>query len=176
MNKATTDIGWIYSALHIAAFFGHERTVAQLLKAGADVNKARTDVGFTPLYMAAVHGHEGVVEQLLRARADVNKASTDDGCHTPLYVAAGEGHEGVVIQLLKAGADPSAERTSGTSRTSLRVASFDGMSQRDLLTPSRGWSKRQWCVRRSPRPEDCSDRRPSGGGPGLDGAWSVAQR
>ena len=67
--------------------------VEQLLKAGADVNTARTDDGSTPLYIAAQNCHEGVVEQLLEAGADVDQAKTDDGA-TPLIVAAGEGYEG----------------------------------------------------------------------------------
>ena len=43
----------------MAAQEGHEGVVEQLLKAEADVNKAKTDDGATPLYTAAQEGHEG---------------------------------------------------------------------------------------------------------------------
>ena len=59
--------------------------VEQLLDAEADVNKAKTHTGATPLYTAAQEGHEGVVEQLLKAEADVNKATTDDGSTPALH-------------------------------------------------------------------------------------------
>jgi ankyrin repeat protein len=39
--------------------------VRQLLDGRADVNKARTDDGYTPLLMAADRGHAEVMRQLL---------------------------------------------------------------------------------------------------------------
>ena len=47
-----------------------------MIKAGADVNKARDD-GRTLLYVAAEDGHEAVVKALIEAGADVNKADYD---------------------------------------------------------------------------------------------------
>ena len=61
--------------------------VTKLIAAGADVNKARTDDGSTPLFMAAEKGHLTVVTKLIAAGALVDKAETDDGT-TPLYIAA----------------------------------------------------------------------------------------
>ena len=54
---------------------------------GADVNKARTDNGETPLYAASWIGHDEVVKMLLDAGADANKARTDNGA-TPLSSAS----------------------------------------------------------------------------------------
>ena len=66
-----------------------------------DVNKARTDDGFTPLCVASQDGHTAVVERLLaRDDIDVNKARTDNGS-TPLCVAVAHGHRKVVKRLLK---------------------------------------------------------------------------
>ena len=62
--------------LFIAAGQNHEGTVAALLAAGADVDKARTHNGCTPLYIAAEQGHLLVVERLIAAGADVDKATT----------------------------------------------------------------------------------------------------
>ena len=101
MNNATTDNGC--TPLNTSAYHGHEGVTGQLLKAGADVDKATAYDGYTPLISASHQGHEGVVEQLLKAGADVNKA-TDNGA-TPLWIAAEKGHEGMVEKLLKAGAD-----------------------------------------------------------------------
>ena len=100
----------------------------KLLKAGADVNKAKTDRGATPLYIAAQNGHEGVAEQLVKAGADVNKATTSDG-GTPLYIAAQNGHEGVVEKLLKAGANPNTELIRGRIRTPLLASTAKGHSR-----------------------------------------------
>ena len=165
--------------LYTAAEEGHEGAVEQLLKAGADVDKAPTDNGATALYIAAINRHEGIVEKLLKAGADVNKATTDDGT-TPLYFVARFGHGGVVEQLLKAGADPNAERSSAWKTKNLPQYGLLQWSHQDLLAPSRGRSEHEQSFwrRRSPSPDERSGRRPSGGGggPGLDGAWSIMQR
>ena len=98
--------------------------VGQLLKAGADVNKATTGIGGTPLYIAAQEGHENVVEQLLKAGADLNKALRDISV-TPFHVAAFSGHESVVEQLLKAGADVN-KATTDDGSTPLHIAAGEG--------------------------------------------------
>ena len=77
----------ILSFFSIAAWQGHLAVVTKLIAAGADVNKARTDDGSTPLFMAAEKGHLTVVTKLIAAGALVDKAETDDGT-TPLYIAA----------------------------------------------------------------------------------------
>ena len=61
-----------------------------LLDAKADVDKARTGNGATPL-SAADKGHTDIVRLLMDASADVAKARTDNGA-TPLSAAADKGH------------------------------------------------------------------------------------
>jgi ankyrin repeat protein len=80
--------------------------VETLLDGGADVHKAMTTDGSTPLYMAAQRGNLVIVTLLLANGADVNKARTIDGS-TPLYVAASLGHTAIVSYLLDHGADKS---------------------------------------------------------------------
>jgi ankyrin repeat protein len=71
-----------------ASFLGHLEIVSYLLfTAKADVDKAKTAFGETPLFMASQEGHAQVVSLLLSARADVNKARTRDGA-TPLLIAS----------------------------------------------------------------------------------------
>ena len=74
-----------------------------MLDHGADVNKAMTDLGSTPLYIAAAQGLLPVVRCLIVGGADVNVARSDGGA-TPLLVASRNGHYIVALILLKAGA------------------------------------------------------------------------
>jgi hypothetical protein len=98
--------------------------VSLLLAAHADVNKATTNNGTTPLYAACHFGYAPVVSLLLAAHADVNKARTDDGA-TPLYIACQNGHAPVVSLLLAAHADVNKARTyDGT--TPLHAACRNG--------------------------------------------------
>ena len=90
-----------------------------LLAAHADVNKARTNDGATPLYFACQNGHAPVVSLLLAAHADVNKATINTGT-TPLHAACRNGHVEVAFPLLIAGADLTCRSHSG--RTPLDVA------------------------------------------------------
>ena len=50
--------------------------VTKLIAAGADVNKAMTTDGNTPLFIAAEKGHLTVVTKLIAAGALVDKAWT----------------------------------------------------------------------------------------------------
>ena len=75
----------------------HEEIVRLLLEAGADVNKASTDDGFTPLHRAAMKNHEAIVRLLLKAGADA-KNTTTNGIST-LDSAVLGGHT-VIVQLL----------------------------------------------------------------------------
>lgn len=88
--------------LHIAAEFGFNNFVEDLLDSSADIN-AQTGIYGTALQAAAVGGHETVVHLLLDRGADVNAQGGQYG--TALMVASAESHEAIVRLLLDRGAD-----------------------------------------------------------------------
>jgi len=112
--------GW--TALHLAAFFGHTDAAARLLDAGADPNAAsKNSLGNTPLHAATAGQHREVALLLITHGADVH--AVDAARHTPLHIAAENGLEEVVRALLAAGADPhavDAEEKTPLSRAAAR--------------------------------------------------------
>ena len=94
------------TALHWAAWYGHEPVVRLLLEKGADIN-ARYNSGGTALHWAAEGGHDSVVRLLLENKADVTAKDRREG--TPLHRAASNGHEVVVRLLLENGANVAME-------------------------------------------------------------------
>ncbi|XP_078608423.1 uncharacterized protein LOC144880232 [Branchiostoma floridae x Branchiostoma japonicum] len=109
--------------LYIAAQCGHVKVVQQLLKAGAEADKAKQG-GATPLFIEALSGHVEVVQQLLKAGAEVDKAIANEDGATPLVIAAQNGHVRVVQLLLKTGAEVDKAMLIGV--TSLNVAAQNG--------------------------------------------------
>ena len=82
---------------------GFGGVVTQLIAAKADVNKATTADGTSPLYMASKKGHLDVARLLISKGADVNQARTDDGS-TPLHIATLRGYTAIADMLRNAGA------------------------------------------------------------------------
>jgi ankyrin repeat protein len=64
--------------------------IKALIERGADVDKATTDDGQTPLLNACLSGHVEIVKTLLEGGAAIDQSTTDGT--TPLYVACQEGH------------------------------------------------------------------------------------
>lgn len=93
-----------FTALHMAAFFGHEKMVSFLLKNGADPNLL-TQNNTSPLMMALTNKQEKTANQLIPV-SNVNKAMADDW--TPIHIAAFSGLSKSVNLLLKNGADANA--------------------------------------------------------------------
>ena len=97
--------GW--TALHLAAFFGHLEAAARLLEAGASLAAvSRNSLTNTPLHAAVAGGRSDVSLFLIERGADVD--AVDSGRHTPLHIAAEAGYLPVVESLLARGADPHA--------------------------------------------------------------------
>jgi hypothetical protein len=94
----TTDAAGV-PLLGIAAWYGQEHVVRQLMDDGHDVNAA-APTGWTPLMMASLMGEAGVVETLLRAGANPF-AETDAGA-TAMSVAIERGYEEIVERLVEA--------------------------------------------------------------------------
>ena len=100
------------TALHAASREGHTKTVAKLLKEGADVNatdygvesgRRRDYDGKTALINASEEGHTEIVRMLLAARAKVNMRGSWGS--TALLGASFDGSTEIVRMLLDAGAD-----------------------------------------------------------------------
>lgn len=105
INALSKD-GW--SALHLAAYFGHLEVAKFLISSGADLNltsKSKLSYGNTALHSAVATGKKAIVELLLEKGADAN-ALQNPGAITPLHIAASRSGSIEIIQLLlKKGAD-----------------------------------------------------------------------
>lgn len=112
--------GKLGTALHAAAWGGHEGIVKLLLGAGANVNIMGT-YG-TALRVAAYQGWEKVVELLLARNADVDAVGGVEG--TALQAAVRGGHKKIAKSLLKAGANVNA--SGGMYGTALIAAARAG--------------------------------------------------
>jgi RNA polymerase sigma factor (sigma-70 family) len=114
-----------FTALALAAHFGHLEVMRLLIDRGADVNRMATHrIGVTPLH-AALFGRQVEAALLLVERgANVTLARGGAGMRragwTPLHYAAGMGFSTLVQPLLDRGADPSHRDEEG--KTPLDVA------------------------------------------------------
>jgi uncharacterized protein len=95
------------------AAVGDAAELRQRLARNAELVRARTPDGFTPLHYAAFFGGPAAVEALLAAGADPN-AETDNAAHLrPLHSAAAARDAESAELLLAAGADPNAQQQGG---------------------------------------------------------------
>ncbi|KAJ9306207.1 hypothetical protein DTO217A2_4323 [Paecilomyces variotii] len=119
---ARIDAWGAYTALQIAAFWGHRAVVESLLDHGADVNAGRAILG-TPLQAALEGGHFDVAEVLLSRGAQIDKhwivfyRSHYGSC---LQVFSERGHLETVRFLIDRNAN--IEDTGGYNGNALQVA------------------------------------------------------
>lgn len=113
--------GCAYTALQIAAFWGHLAVVNCLLDHGADINTVRQTLG-TPLQAALEADHFDVAEILLSRGADIDKHWTMFG--SCLQVFSERGHIEAVRFLLDRGAN--IKDPGGGNGNALQVASNAG--------------------------------------------------
>lgn len=107
-----------FSALHLAAFFGHREIVEYLLKNGADANILATNATkVRPLHSAVAHHHFEISKLLVDHGADVN--ARQQGGFTPLHEAAFGGNPEIAELLLKHGADINAKTDKGLTALAL---------------------------------------------------------
>lgn len=104
------------TALHYATDRGHTAVVNILLAAGAEVNLADPDQGWTPLMYAAYDDRADIAQQLIAAGADLN--ARDPQGRTPLILAAEACSAHVAEILIAAGADTQAIDENGNSAAS----------------------------------------------------------
>jgi ankyrin repeat protein len=97
---ARSPDGW--TALHLAAFFGHRETAAMLLDRGADPEaRSANELENTPLHAALAGGRAPVAELLVERGADVNAVA--NGLR-PMDIAAGREDDEMVAYLIEHGA------------------------------------------------------------------------
>ncbi|MBI1746828.1 MAG: ankyrin repeat domain-containing protein [Acidobacteria bacterium] len=120
-----------FTALGLAAFFGHRQVVDLLLTHGADVNiPSQNAMAVAPLHSAVARQQVTIAAVLLAKGAEVNARQA--GGITPLHQAVQSGQLEMVKLLLHYGADPRAQADDG--RTPLAMAVDAGnLSVADLL-------------------------------------------
>ena len=114
-----------FTALHLAAFFGHEDAAALLLEHGADSSAVarNAELEVAPLHSAAAGGHSKLVALLLEHGADPN--ARQRGGFTPLHAAAQNGDRESVEALLERCADRTARTDEGKTPAELAAAAGD---------------------------------------------------
>ena len=106
------------TALHLAAFFGHDGAARLLLERGADARAvAQNPMGVQPIHSAAARGHADLVAALLDTAADPD--ARQRGGWTALHSAAHHGNSALAEVLLRHGADPSLESDDGATPAAL---------------------------------------------------------
>jgi ankyrin repeat protein len=102
--------GW--TALHLAAFFGHVDCARALLDGGANVHKRSTNaMQNAPLHAAAAGRHLEIARLLIEHDADVN--ARQHGGWTALHAAAQSGNAELAQVLIGAGADTNLRADNG---------------------------------------------------------------
>jgi ankyrin repeat protein len=135
LTRAYSHDGW--TALHLAAFFGHTAAAAALLAKGAEVKARSTNpMQNTPLHAAAAGRQMDLVKLLIDHGADVN--ARQHGGWTALHAAAQSGDAALVQMLLENGADVSAR--ADNNQSALDLALTKGHQQVVDLLENRGAS------------------------------------
>lgn len=95
------------TALMIASIKGSAKAAEQLIRLGAEVNRA----GWTPLHYAASSGHVELIRLLAEHHAYLDAASPN--ATTPLMMATRFNHRPAAAELIRLGADPTLTNQSG---------------------------------------------------------------
>ena len=116
-----------FDPLGLAAFFGHEEIVGDLLARGADPAQwARHEtIRVQPLHAAAANGSVEIARSLLDAGAPVNEPQPNG--FTALHAAAFHGNAGLGTLLLERGAERAA--TTAEGKTAADIAAEKGHAE-----------------------------------------------
>ena len=111
-----------FTALHLAAFFGHDEAAAELVRRGAHVGAvAENPLHVQPLHSAAAGGHTAIARLLLEEGADPN--ARQDGGFVPIHAAAQSGNDELYDLLVAHGADQDAATDDGRTVADFRAGS-----------------------------------------------------
>lgn len=110
-----------FTALGLAAYFGHEDITRYLLLKDSDPNIA-SDNGFKvyPIHSAVAANHNMIAKMLLEAGAAVNVAQQSG--LTPLHSAAQNGNIELLIVLLEAGSEVNVRMEGGKTPADLAAS------------------------------------------------------
>ncbi len=110
-----------FTPLGLAAFFGNETIVHNLLAKGADPNRPSSNaMQVAPLHAAVAGACMDAVKLLVEAGAAVNQRQSQG--FSALHGAAGAGNTEMVRYLLAHGADPEARSAAGQSVLDLALS------------------------------------------------------
>ncbi|MDP9492363.1 MAG: ankyrin repeat domain-containing protein [Actinomycetota bacterium] len=108
-----------FTALHLAAFFGHEGAAEELLQRGADVSAvSRNPLRVQAIHSAAAGNHTEVVRTLLDHDADPN--ARQEGGYAPIHAAAQNGNDELYELLVSRGADVEVATDDGRTAADFR--------------------------------------------------------
>lgn len=121
-----------FTALHLAAYFGHFEVARVLVDMEANPDAVATNgTDMCPVHGAAAHGDIDIVELVLDAGGDPNARQL--GGFTALHAAANRDYADLAQVLLKYGADPRLRTNEGHSAVDLASTSvrrvFDEATQ-----------------------------------------------
>ncbi len=110
-----------FTALHLAAAYGHKKAVEYLLAHGTAI-EAKEEMGYTPLLMAFWFGHLKIAKLLLEWGADIN--AENNWNNAAIHIATKRGDRQALKLLVSQGADIGA-RDSG-NRMAMHLAVRNG--------------------------------------------------
>ena len=119
------DMGFLWSGLHCASYFGIVELVAALIELGCHDLNLGDFCGRTALILAAQEGHEDVVNILL-GQKEVNPNKENNFGLTPLTYATLGGHEDVV-KILLGWEEVNPDKPDNDGRTPLWYAATYGL-------------------------------------------------
>ncbi|GKZ66165.1 hypothetical protein AnigIFM50267_011005 [Aspergillus niger] len=119
--QLTVQVPELVTEAHLAAFFGSEDALRELLEAGYALNSLDA-TNRSPLSWAAENGHEEATRFLIKQGLVIDRK--DRWGLTPLALAANKGNSGVMSLLLSNGASPDLRENAG--RTPLMLGCQKG--------------------------------------------------
>lgn len=112
-----------FTALHLAAQYGHAAMAAMLLRRGATVDPVN-NYGATPLHIAARRGHPAIMQLLLEHGTDVNMGDAEGNTALHLCVAHGSVEATrLLLHFRRNGVTANVNATNRHGDTPLHVAS-----------------------------------------------------